>query len=78
MIGLKADMGKAKTKPKFSEIFSKSRSVNILSAARLFLFGARDVWFVIALPIYLASTFGWEHSAVGGFLAIWVMGYADW
>ncbi len=75
LIGLKADMGKAKTKPKFSEIFSKSRSVNILSAARLFLFGARDVWFVIALPIYLASTFGWEHSAVGGFLAIWVMGY---
>jgi predicted MFS family arabinose efflux permease len=41
----------------------------------MFLFGARDVWFVIALPIYLGSVFGWDHSAVGGFLAIWVIGY---
>lgn len=75
IIGLKSDIGKAKTKPKFSEIFSKSRSVNILSAARMFLFGARDVWFVIALPIYLGTVFGWDHSAVGGFLALWVIGY---
>ncbi len=75
LLSLQADIGKAKTKPKFSEIFSKSRSVNILSAARLFLFGARDVWFVIALPIYLGSVFGWDHSAVGGFLALWVIGY---
>lgn len=75
VISLKSDLGKAKNKPKFSEIFSKSRSVNILSAARMFLFGARDVWFVIALPIYLGSVFGWDHSAVGGFLAIWVIGY---
>ncbi|SHH97963.1 organoarsenical effux MFS transporter ArsJ [Ferrimonas marina] len=69
------DLGKAKNKPKFSEIFSKSPSINILSAARLFLFGARDVWFVIALPIYLGTVFGWNHSAVGGFLALWVIGY---
>lgn len=75
IISLKPDLGKAKNKPKFSEIFSKSSSVNILSAARLFLFGARDVWFVIALPIYLGSVFGWDHSAVGGFLACWVIGY---
>ncbi|UYI46695.1 organoarsenical effux MFS transporter ArsJ [Vibrio natriegens] len=75
VISLKSDLGKAKNKPKFSEIFSKSSSVNILSAARMFLFGARDVWFVIALPIYLGSVFGWDHSAVGGFLAIWVIGY---
>ncbi|ENC6732216.1 organoarsenical effux MFS transporter ArsJ [Vibrio navarrensis] len=75
VLSLKAEMGKAKNKPKFSEIFSKSSSVNILSAARLFLFGARDVWFVIALPIYLGSVFGWDHSAVGGFLALWVIGY---
>ncbi|MBF4282254.1 organoarsenical effux MFS transporter ArsJ [Vibrio anguillarum] len=75
LLSLQADIGKAKNKPKFSEIFSKSRSVNILSAARLFLFGARDVWFVIALPIYLGSVFGWDHSAVGGFLALWVIGY---
>ncbi|MCY9845046.1 organoarsenical effux MFS transporter ArsJ [Vibrio caribbeanicus] len=75
VISLKSDLGKAKNKPKFSEIFSKSTSVNILSAARMFLFGARDVWFVIALPIYLGSVFSWSHSAVGAFLAIWVIGY---
>ncbi|HDZ9496118.1 TPA: organoarsenical effux MFS transporter ArsJ [Vibrio cholerae] len=75
VMSLKPDLGKAKNKPKFSDIFSKSASVNILSAARLFLFGARDVWFVIALPIYLGSVFGWDHSAVGGFLALWVIGY---
>ncbi|HDZ9154548.1 TPA: organoarsenical effux MFS transporter ArsJ [Vibrio cholerae] len=75
VMSLKSDLGKAKNKPKFSDIFSKSASVNILSAARLFLFGARDVWFVIALPIYLGSVFGWDHSAVGGFLALWVIGY---
>ncbi|WBA16078.1 organoarsenical effux MFS transporter ArsJ [Salinivibrio proteolyticus] len=75
VVSLNAELGKAKNKPKFSEIFSKSRSVNILSAARLFLFGARDVWFVVALPIYLGTTFGWSHSAVGGFLALWVIAY---
>ncbi len=72
---LDQDIGKAKTKAKFSELFSKSRPVNILSAARLFLFGARDVWFVIALPVYLGSTFGWSSTEVGSFLALWVIGY---
>ncbi|ESE39785.1 organoarsenical effux MFS transporter ArsJ [Shewanella decolorationis] len=75
LVLLKKDLGKAKNKPKFTEIFSKSRSVNILSAARLFLFAARDVWFVVALPVYLASQWGWDHWAVGGFLALWVIGY---
>ncbi|MBW3165589.1 organoarsenical effux MFS transporter ArsJ [Ferrimonas balearica] len=75
LLWLGKDLGKAKNKPKFSEMFSKSRSINILSAARLFLFGARDVWFVIALPITLGSVFGWSHSAVGAFLATWVIGY---
>ncbi|SQH74940.1 putative Transporter [Shewanella benthica] len=72
---LKRDLGKAKNKPKFSEIFSKSRSINILSAARMFLFAARDVWFVVALPLYLGSQFGWDHYYVGGFLALWVIAY---
>ncbi|RPF24691.1 organoarsenical effux MFS transporter ArsJ [Vibrio crassostreae] len=75
VLSLEADMGKAKTKPKFKQIFSKSESINILSAARMFLFGARDVWFVIALPIYLGSVFGWDHSWVGGFLAAWTIAY---
>ncbi len=75
LFALESDIGKAKSKPKFKEIFSKSRSVNILSAARMFLFGARDVWFVVALPVYLGSTFGWGHLWVGGFLALWVIAY---
>ncbi|MBV2131866.1 organoarsenical effux MFS transporter ArsJ [Pseudomonas sp. MAP12] len=72
---LKKDLGKAKSKPKFRDLLSKSRAINILSAARLFLFGARDVWFVVALPVYLASRFGWDFWQVGGFLAVWVIGY---
>lgn len=72
---LEKDMGKAKKSIKFSQIFSKSGSINILSAARMFLFGARDVWFVIALPLYLSQIFGWNHSMVGGFLALWVIAY---
>ncbi len=72
---LDGDMGKAKSKPKFTQLFSKSKEINTLSAARLFLFGARDVWFVVALPIYLGSVFGWDHSLVGGFLALWVIAY---
>ncbi|MCL2914593.1 organoarsenical effux MFS transporter ArsJ [Shewanella corallii] len=75
VIKLKSELGKAKNKPKFSEIFSKSRSVNILSAARLFLFASRDIWFVVALPVYLAATFDWNHWQVGSFLALWVIGY---
>ena len=72
---LKQDLGKAKAKPKFRDLLSKSRAINVLSAARLFLFGARDVWFVVALPVYLASVFGWDVWQVGGFLAAWVIGY---
>lgn len=72
---LKKDLGKAKNKPKFGEMFSKSRAINILSAARLFLFGARDVWFVVALPVFLSSQLGWDFWWVGGFLASWVIAY---
>lgn len=75
LVLLKQDLGKAKNKPKFTQLFSKSRAINLLSASRLFLFAARDVWFVIALPVYLATEFGWEHSWVGGFLAAWVIFY---
>ncbi|MDR6927001.1 organoarsenical effux MFS transporter ArsJ [Pseudomonas sp. BE134] len=75
LILLKKDLGKAKAKPKFRDILSKSRAINILSAARMFLFGARDVWFVVALPVYLSSVFGWDFWQVGGFLAAWVIGY---
>jgi hypothetical protein len=49
--------------------------VNILSAARLFLFGARDVWFVVALPVFLTASLGWDYCWVGAFLAAWVIGW---
>ena len=75
LILLKQDLGKKKAKPKFSELFSKSRAINFLSAARLFLFAARDVWFVVALPVYLSTHLGWSFFFVGGFLALWVIAY---
>ena len=75
LLSLKKELGKAKNKPKFKDIFSKSTAINRLSAARMFLFGARDVWFVVALPVYLAVTFNWDHWWVGGFMASWVIGY---
>lgn len=72
---LKADLGKAKTKAKFSQLFSNHPSLNYLSAARLCLFAARDVWFVIALPVFLISNFKWSHAYVGSFMAVWIVGY---
>ncbi|KFZ30150.1 MFS transporter permease [Pseudidiomarina salinarum] len=72
---LAADLGKAKFKPKFREILSKSRAINTLSAARLFLFAARDIWFVVALPVYLSTQLNWDHWRIGGFMALWVIGY---
>ncbi|MBW7471568.1 organoarsenical effux MFS transporter ArsJ [Marinobacter sp. F4218] len=72
---LKRELGKSKAKPKFTDMLSKSRPINILSAARLFLFGARDVWFVVALPVYLHTVFGWDFWQVGGFMACWIIGY---
>jgi predicted MFS family arabinose efflux permease len=72
---LPSGMGKIKAKIKFRQLFSKSREINILSAARFFLFGARDVWFVVGLPVFLYSQLNWTFEQVGGFLAIWVIGY---
>ena len=72
---LKSELGKSSNKPRFSDIFSKSQAINILSAARLFLFGARDVWFVVALPVYFTQSLGWEYWVTGAFFASWVIGY---
>ena len=72
---LTKDLGKSRFKPKFNELFSKSARINQLSAALLFLFGARDIWFVIALPLYLSTHFHWSQTEVGAFLALWVIGY---
>ncbi len=72
---LPSEMGKARSKAKFSRILSKSREINLLSAARFFLFGARDVWFVVGVPVFLAMQLSWGFTEVGGFLAAWVIGY---
>ena len=72
---LSKDIGIAKQKAKFNEIFSKSPAVNYLSAARFFLFGSRDVWFVVALPVFLQSQLQWSYSQVGTMMAAWVIIY---
>ena len=71
---LPGDIGRMKQKPGFSALFSKSRGINVLSLARFFLFGARDMWFVVALPVFL-QTLGWRFWEVGGFMGLWVIGY---
>jgi MFS family permease len=71
----KVELGKPNKKAQFKQIFSKSGPVNVLSAARFFLFGARDVWFVVALPLFLAEQLNWDFWQVGAFLALWVIGY---
>jgi predicted MFS family arabinose efflux permease len=72
---LPSGVGKMKSKPKFAQVFSNTPAINWLSAARFFLFGARDVWFVVGLPVFLSGVLEWSHMQVGGFLATWVIGY---
>ena len=72
---LPADIGRMKQKPTFTALLSKSRGINVLSLARFFLFGARDVWFVVALPVFLQAALGWRFWEVGGFMGLWVIGY---
>lgn len=72
---LKRDMGKTKQKVPFKQLLSKTPAINYLSAARLFLFGARDIWFVVGLPLFMQSVLGWSFTQVGTFFALWVIGY---
>ena len=75
LIALPSSIGQAKKKVRFSGILSNSSGINRLSLARLALFAARDVWFVVSVPIFLASALGWTFMQIGGFLALWVIGY---
>lgn len=75
IILLDEDIGKSKNKAPLRSILSKSSAINRLSFARFFLFGSRDIWFVVALPVFLSTELGWSHQGVGGFLAAWVIGY---
>ncbi len=72
---LRGDIGKTHYKAKFSQLFSNNPSLNYLAASRLCLFAGRDVWFVIALPVYLASQLQWQHQEVGTLLASWIIFY---
>ena len=72
---LRQELGVMKHKPAFNQIFSKSSAINWLSLARFFLFGARDVWFVVALPVFLHTTLLWDFWQVGGYLASWIIIY---
>ncbi len=70
----RGDLGKAK-EVRSRDLFAKRREINFLSAARIFLFAARDVWFVVGVPVFLYSELAWSFSQVGGFLAVWIMIY---
>ncbi|MBD2110422.1 MULTISPECIES: organoarsenical effux MFS transporter ArsJ [Cyanophyceae] len=72
---LPVGMGKIGKKVPFKQLFSKSKAINVLSAARFFLFGSRDVWFVVALPVFLYEALGWRFMQVGSYMALWVIGY---
>ena len=67
-------MGRAKASKSARELFAKNRGINLLAAARVALFGARDVWFVVGVPVFLYSA-GWTFTMVGAFLALWTIGY---
>jgi len=75
MLHLPRGLGKIETQPKFLRIFSNTPSIKGLSLARFFLFGARDIWFVVGLPLFLFSTLDWHFSRVGAFLALWLIVY---
>jgi predicted MFS family arabinose efflux permease len=72
---LPSGVGKMKSKPRFTQVFSRIPAINWLSAARFFLFGSRDVWFVVGLPVFLYSVLEWSFTQVGTFMALWVIGY---
>ena len=74
LLALPALMGKRTASKSVRELFAKSRAINLLALARIALFGARDVWFVVGVPVFLYAA-GWSFSAVGSFLALWTVGY---
>lgn len=72
---IRGDLGTPNKKATFTQVFSRNRAVNMLAAARIFLFGARDVWFVVGLPVFFVSVLGWSFWQAGGFMAAWTIGY---
>ncbi len=82
-ITIPKNLGTIDKKVKFSEVFSKNKNINFLSLSRVFLFGARDVWFVVGLPLFFYSILsdgseGGNKIAffiIGSFLAFWIIIY---
>ncbi len=72
---MRGTLGTVDRKARFGQMFSNNRAVNLLAAARIFLFASRDVWFVVGLPVFLRTEQGWSFWQVGTFMAIWVIGY---
>jgi len=75
LAAMRGRLGQPDRKAKFRGMFSNSRAVNVLAAARIFLFASRDVWFVVGVPVFLRAEQGWSFWQVGAFLAVWVIGY---
>ncbi|RNF36418.1 MFS transporter [Paracoccus methylarcula] len=83
LLKMPAGLPQGRKGAKFREVFSKDRNINRLSAARLFLFGARDVWFVVGIPIYFYAVLsdGSEEGnraaffMIGTFMAVWTILY---
>jgi predicted MFS family arabinose efflux permease len=74
LLSLPPAMGKSQGSKTARELLAKSRGVNLLAAGRVFLFGARDVWFVVGVPVFLYAN-GWTFAMVGGFMALWTILY---
>ena len=72
---IRGHLGKPDKAARFRQMFSNNHAVNVLAAARIFLFASRDVWFVVGLPFFLYSVLGWSFWQAGALLAAWVIGY---
>ncbi len=72
---LTAELGKSSSKAKFQQVFSPVMAINWLSSARFFLFGSRDIWFVVGLPVYLFEILHWNFNSIGAFMAVWIIFY---
>ncbi len=75
LVLLPGQLGQMKNKPAFSQVFSTIPAINWLAASRFFLFGSRDVWFVVGLPVFLYEALEWSFIEIGTFMAYWVIGY---
>lgn len=72
---LRTQLTEVTSKPPFTSILSKTRNINLIAFARFFLFGGRDIWFVVGVPLFLRDVLGWSYVEVGSFMAAWIIAY---